>query len=317
MINGYLYGEKFDPTVGQGGATPYVIGRVKHIVLGPYIGTGNATRVDPDYSGPSDIGKIKFEILYSTLGTSVSGFVSEPAYPIFDFIKQLPIKNEIVFIVPGPTERMNDRKSRQQFFYFPPFSVWNKVNHGAFPNLQENSEFSNQTANQANYQGSAVTGSKVPLGNTFTENAKIRNLRPFEGDTLLQGRFGQSVRFGSTVEQDNYNRVIKKTIKNPWSNSGKNGDPITIIVNGQGDRTDPSYVDMTEDINKDGSSIYMTSTQEIFLKDVINFPLKSFGRVPDFTVQPTVELRTLPTSNESTAAKSQDRLSLPNPSVNE
>lgn len=308
---GYLYGNKFDPTVGQGGGTPYVIGRVKSIVMGPYLGSGRLKIKDPNYTGPSDIGKILFEILYSTLNTSVSGFVSEPAYPIFDFIKQLPIINEIVFIVPGPTEKLNDRSSRQQFFYFPPFSVWNRVNHGAFPNQQELSVFNNQSANQPNYQGSAATGSQqIPLGRTFEEKANIRNLRPFEGDTILQGRFGQSVRFGSTVA-DNVSRIRSAGIKNPWSNSGNNGDPITIIVNEQGKRTDPNYVDMTEDINKEGSCIYMTSTQEIFLQDLVNFPLKSFGTGIDVSIQPVVELRTLPTSNEITSATAQDNFSIP------
>jgi len=311
MADGYLYGNQFDPSVGQGGGTPYVIGRVKHIVMGPYVGSGLTKLVDRDYRGPSDIGKIKFEILYSTLGTSVSGLVSEPAYPMFDFIKQLPVKNEIVLIVPGPTEKLNDRKSRQQFFYFPPFSVWNRVNHGAFPNQQENAIFNNQTANQPGYQGSATTGSQqIPLGNTFQENSAIRNLRPFEGDTIFQGRFGQSIRFSSTV-LDNASKLIGKGIKNAWSNSGNNGDPITILVNKQGKRTDPNYVDMTEDINKDGSCMYMTSTQEIFLQDLVNFPLKSFGTGINVSVQPVIEVRTLPTSNEISSAAAQDNLSLP------
>lgn len=312
MASGYLYGNKYDPSTGQGGGTPYVIGRVKSVVMGPYIGSGLTKTADPEYSGPSDIGKIKYEILYSSLGTSNSNDVSEPAYPIFDFIKQLPLKNEIVLMVPGPTEKLNDRASRQQLFYFPPFSIWNKVNHSAFPNMQEYANFRNQSVNEPEYQGSATTGSQsIPLGRTFEEKSNIRNLRPFEGDTILQGRFGQSFRMGSTV-MDDLGRLRGIGIKNPWSKSGVNGDPITIILNKQGKRIDPAYVDMAEDINKDGSSIYMTSTQEIFLEDVINFPLKSFGTAIEIGVQPVIEVRTLPTSNEVISAAEQDNLSIKN-----
>ena len=42
-----------------------------------------------------------------------------------------------------------------------------------------------------------------------------------------------------------------------------NGDPITILRNGQTDYTSDSWVPETEDINNDKSSIYLTSTQQL------------------------------------------------------
>ena len=50
------------------------------------------------------------------------------------------------------------------------------------------------------------------------------------GDSLLEGRYGQSLRFGSTA-RSNFN--FPTEIQNNWSDSGKNGDPITILKNGQ------------------------------------------------------------------------------------
>jgi hypothetical protein len=301
MADGYIFGNKFDSKVGRSIGQYFQIGRVKSIVLGPY--KGNTKERDPDYGSPFDIGKIKYELLYSTLGTSKSGEVSEPAWPMFNFMRQYPVVNEIVLIMAGPTEKLNDRVSNQQYFYFPPYSLWNRANHGSFPNMDEYAKFLQQYDNIEGYSGNEVQGAPLPLGYTFQENQKVRNLQPFEGDTILQARFGQSIRFGSTVP------ALKRD--NTWSNSGNNGDPITIILNSQRQENPGlKFNNIVENINKDGSAIYMTSTQEIFLEDVNNFPLNSFN-VPITPVsQPVVRTQPLPISNEVLSPSEQDQSSL-------
>lgn len=278
----------------------FIIGRVKKIVMGPFI--GNTKTPDPDYSNPGDIGKIKYELLYSPLATSKANEVSEAAFPIFSFVKQYPVVNEIVLILGGPTERLNDSSQNQQYFYFPPYSIWNSSNHGAFPNMYEWQDFLNSYSNKPSYQGSATNIPKLPLGATFTEKY-VRNLQPFEGDSIIQSRFGQSIRFGSTVP------VMKNF--NTWSTSGENGDPITIITNSQGNRPGLGKFDnLVEDINKDGSAIWMTSTQEVFLEDINNFPLNSFGVKINPQVQDILEVQRPPVSNEITSAELQDKNSI-------
>jgi len=302
MADGYIFGNRFDSKVGRSIGQYFQIGRVKSIILGPF--KGNTKERDPDYGSPIDIGKIKYELLYSTLGTSKSGEVSEPAWPMFNFMRQYPVVNEIVFIIVGPTEKLNDRVSNQQYFYFPPYSLWNRANHGAFPNMGEYSQFLKQYSNIQGYSGNAVSGSSLPLGYTFQENQQVRNLQPFEGDTIMQGRFGQSIRFGSTVP------VMKQD--NTWSNSGNNGDPITIIQNSQRqENVSFKFNNIVENINKDGSAIYMTSTQEIFLEDINNFPLNSFGTPVTPISQPVVRTPRLPISNEIMSPELQDIVSRP------
>jgi hypothetical protein len=296
-----VFGQKFDSNYGSITGQYFQIGRVKSIVMGPIISGTN--KKDPDYQSSSDIGKIKYELLYSPLSTSKSSAVSEPAYPIFNFIRNFPLVNEIVLILAGPSESLNDGYNNQQFFYFPPYSIWNNPNHGAFPNMAEYADFLNKNSNRPDYVGTAVSSSTLPLGYTFTEDQKVRNLQPFEGDILLQARFGQSIRFGSTVP------VMKKN--NNWSNSGTNGDPITILINNQGTKSLTSKFDATvEDINRDGSSIYMTSTQEIFLEDINNFPLNSFGTPISTVDQPVIELTSIPITNEIIPADEQDKNSI-------
>lgn len=294
---GYVFGNKIDSDLSKVGGHYFQIGRVKSIVMGPYL--GNSRLPNPDYGSASDIGKISYELLYSSLATSKSKGISPPAWPIFSFIKQYPTINEIVLIIAGPTDGLNDSFSNQKFFYFPPYDLWNHVNHSAFPNMSEYSKFLNQYVNQPGYQGSAVQGTKLPLGYTFQEKETIKNLQPFEGDTILESRFGQSIRFGSTVP------VMKNS--NNWSNSGDNGDPITIIVNGQGKSSSLSKFDLlVEDINKDKSSIYLTSGQEINIEDINLFPLASFRISIGAIIQPPIELVKPPISDEIISAQFQD-----------
>lgn len=286
MTTNYLFGADFDSSRGSRNGYYFQIGRVKSLVLGPY--KEGTEQIDFDYNDPSDIGKIRYELLYSTLGTSESQQVSEPAYPIFNFIKQYPLINEIVLLIVGPSEKLNDRSDKNQAYYFPSYNLWNHVNHSAFPNMNEYYDYLTK-----------VTNGTLFLGSTITENPTIKNLRPFEGDTIFQSRFGQSIRFGRTVPQmKDYNT---------WSNSGGHNSPITIITNSQGERITKSPFDpIVEDINKDGSSIYLTSTQEINLVDINNFPLKSFGVNINPIVQNVVKIQRPPTSDEIISAQFQD-----------
>jgi hypothetical protein len=74
---------------------------------------------------------------------------------------------------------------------------------------------------------------------------------------IYEGRWGNSLRLGSTAKS-------KSTYKNNWSSNGENGDPITIIRNGQPKNTSTEgWLPITEDVSKDLSSIYLTSTQKI------------------------------------------------------
>ena len=92
------------------------------------------------------------------------------------------------------------------------------------------------------------------LGKTLNEKADIRSLNIFEGDKIVQGRNGNGIRFGSTVTY--YSDV------NEWSSGGSvDGDPITIMVNGYVTTDTGSLSPNIEEINKEMSSIYMTSTQ--------------------------------------------------------
>tara|TARA_R100001460_G_scaffold266_10_gene1233 strand:- start:10625 stop:11959 length:1335 start_codon:yes stop_codon:yes gene_type:complete len=102
-----------------------------------------------------------------------------------------------------------------------------------------------------------VINSSNPSQNTFIEKDNIKSLMYYSGDILYEGRWGQSIRFGSTTKS-------KSRIQNNYSSIGNNGDPIMIIRNGQSKVLNTVGIEpIVEDIRNDLSSIYLTSTQQL------------------------------------------------------
>jgi hypothetical protein len=152
------------------------------------------------------------------------------ALPLDPNLKNYPLVGETVLLTDGPSFQSQFSSAAGRKYYIGTINVWN--------NPQQNAPFS------------------TTLGKTFVENADIRPLLPFEGDYIIQGRKGAGIRFGSTVPL--YSTVSE------WSRNGRpSGDPITILVNGYVTTDTGSLTPNIEEINKEMSSIYMTSTQTI------------------------------------------------------
>jgi hypothetical protein len=154
------------------------------------------------------------------------------AKPLSSQIANYPVLGELVNIIdlPSPSTQISPASS---YSYYTLINLWNSV--------QQNAQPANDTAN---------------LGITFVENSNIRSLLPFEGDYIIQGRQGGALRFSSTTKL--YSGL------NEWSNIGKDDSPITILTNGFS--YDPKEKFYVEKINKDKSSLYLTSTQQIPLQ---------------------------------------------------
>ena len=183
------------------------------------------------------------------------------AKPLFPNNKIFPLENEIVYILPLPNSDIQGDVNNVSYYYFQPVNIWNSVHHNAIPDpINGNSLPPSQQQDYEQTEAGAVRrvtdgSSEIELGDTFVEKLDIKNLQPFEGDIFYEGRWGQSLRFGSTVNNS--------PISNPWSRTGQNGDPLTILRNAQYDDGKDAWIPQVEDINKEGSSIYMTSTQAI------------------------------------------------------
>jgi hypothetical protein len=228
-----------------------IIGRVKSIVL---------DETHPRYKelgGWNALGIIEFETVATPTPNTQILPTAKPLDPTF---KSFPLINEIIYIVALPNTNIGEFSTTKTNYYINTVSLWNHPHHNAFP---QNSNIL-PPPQQKDYVETEIgsvrrvtdQSTEIFLGRTFVERGNIHPLLPFEGDKLLEGRWGNSIRFGSTV----------KNTPNTWSTTGTNGDPITIIRNGQGNQTDEGWVPTIEDINNDDSSVYFTSTQKIPLE---------------------------------------------------
>lgn len=158
--------------------------------------------------------------------------INNPAKPFFPNQKFYPLLGELILIFNLPSPDSQNKEGTSQDYYISVLNLWNSNHHNA------------------------QTSTDSRLGNSFKEG-DIKPLRAFEGDYILEGRYGQGLRFGSTTKINSN--------ENFWSKTGTDGDPITILSNGY--KTNPKYLSPhVEDINTDASSLYLTSTQQLPLK---------------------------------------------------
>jgi hypothetical protein len=187
------------------------------------------------------------------------------AYPLFPNIKQYPLLNEIVTVLSLPSTDLEQNTNSSRLYYLPPINVWGSQHHNAIPgssNLSPSQQKDYQQTEAGSTRKVTDGGTEINLGNTFTEQLNINPLQPFEGDYILEGRFGNSLRFGSS--------------------QGK--DPITKIRNGQGSQTNEGWTTVEENIQEDKASIYLTSTQQVPLQPN-TFNYNSYSTSPESVSQ--------------------------------
>jgi hypothetical protein len=203
---------------------------------------------------------------WNALGTIEFDSVTKPsnnkqqfptAAPLFPNLKNYPLINELVYTLSLPSSEIGEATTSTETYYVSIISIWNHPHHNGFPqdpnNLDADSSQDYTQTEAGDVRRVKDASTEINLGSTFKEKANIHPLLPFEGDIIHEGRWGNSIRLGSTV----------KSTSNNWSGEGNDGDPITIIRNGQGGQTPEGWIPVTEDINNDDSSIYLTQTQNI------------------------------------------------------
>ena len=214
------------------------------------------------------IGAIFYEIINAVGKTSGNNF----ALPYNAQLKTYPLVNEIVLLINSPSSQQGELSSNSSYFYMSPLALWNHPHHDAYPNpissgasLQQQQDYISSGEGNVRRVEDGSTEINLnyknypnPSQDNFIEESNIHPLLPFTGDSLLEGRFGQSIRFGHTTLNQTSN------IQNNWSSAGKNTDPITILRNGQPTNVnDKGWIPITENLSNDLSSIYLTSYQKI------------------------------------------------------
>lgn len=173
------------------------------------------------------------------------------AYPADKNFINIPIRNEIVEIVQSSAGPVLYRRIGAE--PTPNFNASPGVLGKAF----ESDGSQNYQQNASNYKKVSQTGiSKTNNSDSlkydgygdYFQPQKIHKLKLFEGDTLIQSRFGQSIRFSAYNNGTGKNRTFSPTI---------------IIRNSQSDVSRKTSIEnpIEEDINRDGTSIVLGSNQ--------------------------------------------------------
>ena len=243
---------------GGGSKSLWVVGRVTDIIL------DENHPLFALYGGWNGIGTAFIGVIDKS--NSDKPLVVKPLYPNF---KSFPIINELIFCFQSPTPTLGSQTYSDQYYYINTVNLWNAPNHNASPNPSGTAVPTSITQDYQSVEAGSVRRVKDgsteinlnspsnPSQNTFIEKTNIHPLMPFMGDLLYEGRFGNSIRLGSTAKS-------KSEYKNSWSTNGKNGDPITIIRNGQpGNSSNEGWLPITENLKNDLSSLYLTSYQRL------------------------------------------------------
>lgn len=213
--------------------------------------TGSDTAKSKGLDSASTIGSIRFRLL-SDSSININANEQMPiAYPFDKNSITLPTKNEIVII----------HSFGRNYHY-------SRVGGGPTPNLNAltnliSSEFDNEikidSSNDAKgYQNVSSTGIQRTdkksgksdfdgYGEYFTYNSNIHKLKLYEGDTLLESRFGQSIRFSG------------------YNNSENKFAPTITIRNGENPNSLQTDVGASteENINEDGNIIFLGSGEKL------------------------------------------------------
>jgi hypothetical protein len=201
-------------------------GRVVKVILSPS---------DPDYKDASMINGVFYRIPKNA--------ADENAPTTLQFAKQgtasirvIPMEGELVELISAPG---TDGVDSKVYYWSRIVNVWNHPHHNANPDTK-----------QTNWEDNLLGGGQ--------EQSTINPLQANPGDTLIEGRLGQSIRFGGS-----------KGASTLGIDSSNDGKPVVLVSNGQITTKDGTAL-VSEDINKDFNSLYFLSDHKSTLESANN-----------------------------------------------
>ena len=209
-------------TKGGGGGTSKSTG-----TYGRVIKTILSTK-DPDCKDSSMLNGVFYRIMKNESDESLDTAVGDSV----KFAKQgnstfrvVPMEGEIVEVVASPAPNSPTVKVD---YWTRVVNIWNHPHHNASPDTK-----------QENWQDRIIGGQK--------EQSTVNPLQINPGDLLVEGRLGQSIRFGGN-----------KGANLDFIDTSNDGKPIILISNGQIETKEGDSA-IYEDINKDANSIHLLS----------------------------------------------------------
>lgn len=166
--------------------------------------------------------------------------------------RRIPLIGEQVIVISAPVNDWSSSGTKGiGYLYLAPVNSTDDLVLHTFPKLWKRKGYSGG-------QGGERKADKDEPGYTFPKTPKkVDSLQPFEGDDLFEGRFGQSIRFGSTISGGDASIYAEKPT---WKGSS-NTDPLMILRVKKTQGGGGKYT--VEDLEKDDASIYITTTQTL------------------------------------------------------
>jgi hypothetical protein len=197
-------------------------------------------------STPADISNISelFSLQVRSCGQlyNQKTFIAKPSNIS---IKKIPLVGEFVLIYKTFNQQTTNTTWRESWYYLSTVDIHSSLNENMLPGISRG-----LTEEQIN---------NIKPGQTFNRKS-ISPVQPYEGDVLIEGRVGNSIRFGSTISS---NYPTSYYFKQPtWiGDNSTSGDPIIILSNRTINKDKREFV--VENIEQDSSSLYLTTTQTI------------------------------------------------------
>ena len=218
---------------------------------------------------------------YLKLGASVDGStVNLTALPLDTTVGEYPLIGEVV----------NISSTLNKFFYTRRIFLNNKLQISAPASIAKNTipldpnqyNESTQLAIEGHLHHSGEDLPQTFENENYEPRDSLHLLKHFDGDVVLQNRYGATLRFGSSqsenalnqefVQKDDFSRILGPT-------KSKANDPIIIMRVGERENPIRTLTDdvnrsdglVVEDINRDDSSFVLSSNQ------LINFHFSTSG----------------------------------------
>lgn len=206
-----------------------------------------------------NVGCIKYRIMSTQASRDTAGL--NWAYPLAANTEDFPLKNEIVLVF----------QSLNKVYYMPKMSIGNSPSNQAFFDLETemgptpSAQTSMRNLNESRYRPRQPgnTNANNKLGEYFTEQPKVLHLRHWEGDKVVEGRSGHSIRFGTAWKTPTIHRNVFQSLTIDQA-------PNLLLRVGPDIQQTPVpnsvYGRTVEDINEDKSSLWLVSDQVVKIK---------------------------------------------------
>lgn len=276
-----------------------VIGVADDEIIKKHVTTGVCTDIvrneeHEDYPTLA-IGTIQFKFI-EDLAQNYNFNRASYAIPLDLGMQELPLIGESIIIYRMP----NYKAKSEQYFYSRRINLNNTLQYSTYPNIIEVLTSRNRSSDlnssmQLRRRGGPSVYSEQPIENIgeekYRQKQNLYPLKNFDGDIIVQNRYGASIRLGSSQMQDALNQKTdpkeNKLILGPTNKF--NNDALLIFRVGQ--RQEPNVTlnsDVVtplsvEDINLDSSCFVMSEKQDInFYFSSTFFTLEELGIV-DYT----------------------------------